>query len=177
MTIWRCYEAAAGLKAGVPAAGGSIPLPGKPLCRAEGAALLARAAEGAAAPALPEAGSKQAAQPARLACKKLKKGKQDFFGYAKGQRNMLREEMGGCFQGPYLFGTRLFMRDCRYSRCWLRLTSSLSSAAQFEAKFSSVERIQPAAGKACVDHSTLPKKEKLRGVRSASVAPTSIKSP
>lgn len=97
MTIWRCYEAAAELKAGVPAAGGSAPLPGKPLCPAEGEALLARAAEGAATPALPEAGSKQAAQPARLAHKK-KRQTRFLWLHKRPKKYAKRRDRGGVFR-------------------------------------------------------------------------------
>lgn len=91
---------------------------------------------------------------------------------------MLREEIGGVFSGTLFIWHKAFReRPLLFMLLPQPHKQSLSSAAQFEAKFSSVERIQPTAGKACLDHSTLPKKEKLRGVRSASVAPTSTKSP
>lgn len=176
MTIWRCYEAAAELKAGVPAAGGSAPLPGKPCAGLrEKRSWHALQRERPRRPSRRQGASRRHNQLGWLT---KKRGKQDFFGYTKGQRNMLREEIGEVFSGTLFIWHKAFReRPLLFTLLAQPRKQSLSSAAQFEAKFSSVERIQPTAGKACLDHSTLPKKEKLRGVRSASVAPTSTKSP
>lgn len=69
--------------------------------------------------------------------------------------------VGGLFSGTLFIWRKPFReRPPPFTQLARPRKQSLSLAAQFEAKFSSVERIQPAAGTACPDHSTLPKPQR-----------------